>query len=278
MGSGDTKRTRHRSPAYPAVGLKDAVDRARKIYEADGQAGSPTSAALRHMGFSSNTGHAAKVLSALKKFGLIEVEGGRVRLTPRCLDVIVRPEGDDRRVRALRDAAVSPRVYADLLNRYGSALPSDASLEAELITDLSFNKNSVKGFLKDFRETLEFSRLASASDSGQEQEASGPGPSLERLPPRVEGAKTGLPLADLTIESNLHTAPPARALEVSVSDQMPTMSDSIEGTTRAETLSCRLPKGSRAEVHFSGPITQGAIDKLIAFLELEKDTYPISLD
>ena len=41
------KKTRHRSPNYPAVNLENAVKRVRELYKADGKAGAPRESAVR---------------------------------------------------------------------------------------------------------------------------------------------------------------------------------------------------------------------------------------
>src|SRR5690349_9992358 len=65
------KKSRHRSPAYPAVGLREAVERAKKFYSVDRKAGAPPEIAVKHMGFATAHGQAMSVLAALKKFGLV---------------------------------------------------------------------------------------------------------------------------------------------------------------------------------------------------------------
>ncbi|HEY3129588.1 MAG TPA: hypothetical protein VGL91_09020 [Acidobacteriota bacterium] len=155
------KKTRQRSPNYPAVDLKDAVERAEKLWKADGKVGAPVKAAVQHIGFSSDHGLAMSVLSALKKFGLIEDKNGRIIPTKQAIDILSFPEGHERHSRALKNAAIQPVIYRKLLKRYMSVgnIPSDASLEPELIADEGFNPKSVSSFIKDFRATLEFAGI-----------------------------------------------------------------------------------------------------------------------
>ena len=72
------KKARHRSPNYPAIGLRAAIEKVRLLYDADKRAGAPVDAALRHMGFSTKHGQALAVLSAVKKYGLVEESSGRI--------------------------------------------------------------------------------------------------------------------------------------------------------------------------------------------------------
>src|SRR5579862_5430433 len=99
------KKSRHRSPNYPALGLRSAVEKITAIYEKDKLATIPRDAALKHMGFEKEHGEAARIVSALKSFGLIEEVGGeRIKFTQRGIDIVVRSEEDAQRVLALQGA------------------------------------------------------------------------------------------------------------------------------------------------------------------------------
>jgi hypothetical protein len=153
------KKARHRSPNYPGIGLKEAVSRIEKVYRADGLAPALRDAALKHMGFERLSGDAGRVLSALRGFGLIQEEDGRLKLTQRGIDIVARPADDPKRAAALRDAAMSPAIYKDLLREYPGGRVSDLSLRSELLAVKKFNPNSVDDFIGDFRATIAFSGL-----------------------------------------------------------------------------------------------------------------------
>ncbi|MGA2149453.1 MAG: hypothetical protein ABSH49_31340 [Bryobacteraceae bacterium] len=155
------KKPRHRSPNYPALGLRAAVDKINAVYAQDGLATSLKIAALKHMGYEKAHGEAARTLSALKSFGLIEEIGDRIKLTQRGIDIVAREEGDSQRSTALWTAAISPDIYQDLLKQYReSGLPSDIALKSELIAVKRFNPNAVQEFIRDFRDTLEFAGIS----------------------------------------------------------------------------------------------------------------------
>jgi hypothetical protein len=117
------------------------------------------------------------VLSALKGFGLIEETNDRIKITQRGVDIVARQEGDAQRSTALREAAVSPDVYRDLIKEYqASGLPSDATLKSDLIAVRRFNPNAVDGFVRDFRDTLDFAGLSDLTrvELGSEDETAMP--------------------------------------------------------------------------------------------------------
>jgi hypothetical protein len=159
-GSGEQKARRHRSPAYPTISLREAVDRLRKFYEADGKVGAPPEVAVKHMGYSTAHGAAMSALAALKKFGLVADCGGRIVPTQRALEILNLAETDPRRSKALKDACLNPSIYREVATQNPKGLPSDDALESEFVTYRNFNPNAVKDFVKDFRESLEFAGIS----------------------------------------------------------------------------------------------------------------------
>jgi hypothetical protein len=163
------KKKRQRSPNYPTVGLREAVDRVKKFIVADGRAGATSAIAAKHIGFSSAHGQAYSVLAALKKFGLVEDRDGRIVPTQRAVEINSLPENDERRKKAIRDAALSPTIYAELIKEYAATgLPHEETLAGELEAYKGFNPNGVKEFLKGFKETLEYAGLSDFSVLGSE--------------------------------------------------------------------------------------------------------------
>jgi hypothetical protein len=165
-----------RSPRYPAISLPAAVVKVKALYDADKTAGTPMQAVWGHLGYKSKSGPAAGALAALKRFGLAEVKSGRVYPTKRAIAIICLPKGDKRRDEALRDAVMSPDLYANLVEMYReSGLPSVESLQHELLMGGDFNHNAVPGLVRDFVASLEFAGLSvdgglqSIEDEGNEE-------------------------------------------------------------------------------------------------------------
>jgi len=173
------KKTRHRSPSYPTIGLRESVERLDKLYVADGKAGAPPEIAVKHMGFATAHGQAMSALSALKKFGLVNESNGRIVPSQRGIEIIRLPQDNPRRLQALKEAAVAPPIYRELMDQHkDTGLPGEGVLESELETYKNFNPNAVKGFVKDFKDTLEYAGLSdfSALESKHEEEETGESP------------------------------------------------------------------------------------------------------
>jgi hypothetical protein len=160
------KKARERSPNYPAISLSAAVEKAKKLYQADGKAGGPPEAAIKHMGYGSLNGKSATVLSALGKYGLTANKGGRVVPTDVAIDIINFPPSHDRYKRAVSQAVQTPSIYRELIHKYGElgSIPSDDSLRPELITDMGFTTQAVGGFISDFKDSLRFAGLLDGNE------------------------------------------------------------------------------------------------------------------
>ena len=168
----DTKKERQRSPNYPAVGLREAVERVRKLYTEDGRAGAPPKIAAMHIGFKAPHGQAMSVLAALKRFGLVSEANGRMAPTHAAIEILNLPENDPRRQAALREAALAPPIYRELVDKNRIGLPKRDVLESDLIVYKKFNPTAVKGFVTDFLDTLEYAGISamdgvSSNDDGK---------------------------------------------------------------------------------------------------------------
>ncbi|MFL5243032.1 MAG: hypothetical protein ACJ8FY_13070 [Gemmataceae bacterium] len=155
-------KKRERSPNYPAIGLRDAVEhRVRKLYKADGRPGSPIDTAIKHFGYASPHGQALAVVSALKKFGLVEDRHGRIVPTSLAINILEYGPENSEHIEAKKQAALKPEIYAEIVEQYSEhqRLPSDDALRSDLIVKKKFNPKAVTGFLKDFRDTLEYAGL-----------------------------------------------------------------------------------------------------------------------
>jgi hypothetical protein len=303
VGAKSEKKTRLRSPAYPTVGLREAVERAKKFYKTDRKAGAPPEIAVKHMGFATPHGLAMSVLSALKKFGLVAESNGRIVPTQRTIEIVELPEDDPRRRKALREAAFSPAIYSELIEQHrDSGWPSDDVLEAELITYRNFNPNSVKGFVQDLRDTLDFAGLSEENaldyQKSEGNNASGwvrpkvgdyvqwqsQGVLQFESPKRVqslsedgvyafvEGSNTGLPVNDLIVEerpADAVSSTPAPQRRVSYEQQsgVGTAARTLLANTRQDVFS--LPEGA-VTVQWPTPLSRDSVQDLADWLEILK--------
>jgi len=280
---------RQRSPNYPAISLREAVERATKLYNADGRSGSPLEAAVKHFGFNRPHGTAMALVSALRKYGLVEVSNGRVTLTQPAVSIIVFPDDDPRKFENLRIAALAPEIYSELYNRYSKAgkLPSATTLKAELEAEMKFNPRAVADFVRDFKETLSYAGLLQ-DDGVTLRQLEGERPKIgdyvqwesngvlhfsESKRVRaisedgnfafVDGDSTGLPMNELNKAPAPATSLDAKNLFRSVADSMagsPVKEHSFNAWT--------LAPGVTAELRINGQISPDDLDVLRDYVEI----------
>lgn len=157
---GQEPRKKVRSPSFPFVGLREALDRARAFYEAEQRNSARIETAASHWGYSPKSSGGKQTIAALRSFGLLDGDS-LVKLSGRALRILLDERGGDseERRRLVQQAALLPPIHARLWERYGAELPSPQTLKLSLILDEGFNESSVDHFLTEYRETLEYARL-----------------------------------------------------------------------------------------------------------------------
>ena len=166
-----------RSPSFPFISLPEAVYRARELYDAERRNLVHPDVAVACWGYSPRSSGGKQTIAALRAYGLLEDVRGELRLTDRAQHILVREPGTAGRSDLLRQAALSPPVFAKLWERYGADLPSDKSLRSYLVLELKFNENAVGDLLRSYRETLAFAELLPGA-----REESPPPPPTVRTP------------------------------------------------------------------------------------------------
>ena len=176
-------RRKVRSPSFPFVGLREALDRARTFYEAEQRNAARPETAAAHWGYSAKSSGGKQTIAALRAFGLLDGDS-LVKLSGRALRILLdEREGSEERLRLVQQAALMPPVHARLWERYGADFPSAQTLRLSLILDEGFNENSVDDFLTEYRETLEYARLLTGP-AREEKEVRAERPAAPPPPPQ----------------------------------------------------------------------------------------------
>lgn len=156
----------HRSPSYPAVDLKTAIERARTFYQHEKRSAASVLVASQHWGYSFSSSGGKQVLAALIAYGLMEDKGSgeqrQVHLTDLAFRILLdeRPESPERD-EALRRAALMPKIHQELFGRWSDELPSNPNLRHYLLIEKKFNENAVDDFIRQLRSTAEFAKIYS---------------------------------------------------------------------------------------------------------------------
>lgn len=162
------KRRRGRSPSYPGISIDEALQRAKSLYDQDGQSPGRAVTVLAHWGYGPKSGRGLVVLAALSKYGLIDDQGvgeaRRIKVSALAKRILLdqREDSSERR-RLIQEAALAPPIHREIWDECGGALPSDENLRHSLIFDRGFTESGASDFTQQFRQTVEFADLRSGT-------------------------------------------------------------------------------------------------------------------
>ena len=155
----ERKKSRVRSPGYPMIDLKEAIEKIKVLWDKDKTNSIPRDVAAKHLGYGSAEGYPGRVIAALKHFDLISMREGDIILNEKAVDLVLHSPSDKIYVDIVREIALKPTLYEELFNEYKGSLPSEATLKAKLIKDYKFNAEKVDRFINNFRSSLDFAGL-----------------------------------------------------------------------------------------------------------------------
>jgi hypothetical protein len=141
------------------------------IFDKEHTAPVPAEVAVKHIGFQGSTGPALRSLAALQTFGLMTEQGGDYRFTQDGLSIVTHAE-DEREVVARM--AAKPDIFQRILAKYPDRLPSDQTLKAWLVKELTFMPPAADTVIVALRETLEVSKQPGGGHSTAMQAAPAP--------------------------------------------------------------------------------------------------------
>ncbi len=175
MEDAQFKKQKARSPSYPSISLKEAVEKAQSVYNNDYQNQIPRIVIASHMGYNGLNGKSLGVLSALSKYGLLEGRGNDNKVSDLAVRIIAHGTGTAERAEALKEAASKPELFAELDARFGGGRVSDAAIRSYLLTQ-KFIPSAADAAIRSYRETKDFVQAESAGynppieqDNGEEQ-------------------------------------------------------------------------------------------------------------
>ena len=174
-----------RSPSYPAIGLKDALERVRLVYNKDYQNKLPKQVVAEHMGYKGLSGASLPVLAALRKYGLLEGRGNDTQVSDLALAIIAHQPGAPERIEAIKMAARSPELFAELDDKFQEGKASDVAIRSYLLTQ-KFIPVAADATIRAYRETK---KLVEEESQGYVSLES-PEPEPEKMATSQAGAAT----------------------------------------------------------------------------------------
>lgn len=156
--------TRIKSPNYPSISLRDAIERVGKVFAIDRTYGIDRDVAVAHMGYSSLNGASAKVLASTIQYGLIEKTGkNQVRVTKRAVDIL-HPDSEGAKRVALRETAFRPSLFAELQSAFPGGTPSEGAMRSYLVRQ-GYSDAAIGSAIRSYVRTYEHVEQARAIES-----------------------------------------------------------------------------------------------------------------
>lgn len=193
----DDKAKRVRSPQFPFIPLERAVARAREFDAAYRHNSTRAASAVKTWGYAEKSSGGIQTVAALMAYGLLEDEGSledrRLKLTPLAMTILKDARAGAASA-ALKQAALRPKVIADLWATWGVARPPNHDCISTLHLDMRFSEEAAARLLSVYDSTIRFAGLVESDktdhtpNGGEEPDS---GQSRDK-PPRLD-KPPGLP-------------------------------------------------------------------------------------
>ena len=241
-----------RSPNYPKLNLEEAIERVRKVYQAEHTHLTPKVAVAQHLGYKGINGSSARLITALKHYGLLEEhDKDRVRVADDAMTILELPLSDPDRIEALRRVAFAPQVLADLEATYEGKPPSDVNIRHHLLRK-KFLPQAADEVIRIYRDNLELV-AEQAPEYDTEVVEDGP-PEVEKPMQPTQEVQPTVPTGGRTTGSRMVepdvVIPPSTVLQFKISGN------------------------STARIELTGDVTQEAIGRLAVILNAQKLVFP----
>lgn len=173
---GAATRGRDRSPAYPFISLKTAIERVAAFDKYFGRHAGPADKAGLAWGMKEKSSQAYQTLAALKYFGLIEYTGtGKDRAASLSSEArnYLRAQQEGIRREILKRCALKPRQISAYWTKWGADRPPDPICLDELVLKAAYTQSAAETFLAVYDETVAYSGLANSDKAGDTDDDTG---------------------------------------------------------------------------------------------------------
>ena len=145
-----------RSPNYPSLTLEQAYEKVRKVYDQEHTHAAPREVIAQALSYTGLHGSSLSVIGALAGYGLLEKAGtGSLKVSPDAVSVLELDEGHPQRSEALERLAFTPKLFAELKEKFGAEPPSDVNLKHYLIQEKGFLPKAAIDVIRVYRANLE---------------------------------------------------------------------------------------------------------------------------
>ena len=170
VGDATIKKPRDRSPAYPALSLKEAIEKLASYDSYFKRHPAPNDKAGLAWGYKEKSSQAYSALAAMKAFGLIEYGEDRTSTLTEDGRIYLRAQQDSVKKAILQKCALQPKSIAAYWSKWGADRPRDPIALDELVMKGSFAESGAPLFLKVYDETIAYAGLSNSDklmDNGE---------------------------------------------------------------------------------------------------------------
>lgn len=172
-----TKAKRERSPSFPFIPLKTAIERLAALDAYSNRHPVPAKHSGAAWGYKGYTSQAMQTLAALKAFGLISYRGSGDSLEAVLSEdgrTYLRAQQESIKEEILKRVAIKPKALATYFSKWGTSRPNDAICLDELVLKGGFNATGAKTFLSVYDETISYAGLSNSDKKEAAETASSP--------------------------------------------------------------------------------------------------------
>jgi hypothetical protein len=203
------KAKRERSPSFPFISLKVAVNRLAAFEDYFKRHAAPANKAGLAWGMKGESSQSAQTLAALKAFGLIDYSGSGDSLQASVTEEgrnFLRAQQESTKLGILKRAALRPKSIAKYWQMWNVDRPPDPVCLDELVLKGGFTDGAAKLFLSVYDETIAFAGLSDSDKDGAPVDEFGEDPAGgEAMQPNFEPASARTPIAPVT--QPVHSSP-----------------------------------------------------------------------
>jgi hypothetical protein len=153
---------KERSPSFPFIPLRKAIDRAVAMFAAHRRSPARISVVGETWAFSPSSSGLVQTVAALRAYGLLDDVGRGEDRRLQISDLATRILSDSRpgaRESAIHEAATKPKILAEYLQEWLPTRPSDAHCISELTLDRGFTPDAAASFIRVFDDNISFAGL-----------------------------------------------------------------------------------------------------------------------
>lgn len=241
-----------RSPNYPRLSLREAIEQVRRVYESEDISTRTVSKddVGTALGFKGVNGASLGIINALRKYGLLQDEDNEtVRVSGDALSILF-PADDTRRIGVIEKVAFFPKPLNEFYRTWGERPPRPEVLRREL-EGRGFLPKATDEVMRVYYDNLEFV-------FGKVPEYTEVDEQVNEQPLEVE----------VQSQQSVNGSDASRA-----SDSKASTPASTEQGPLKEYLHV-FARGREARLQIGGEVTQETVDRIIAHLKLMKEDFP----